>query len=178
LRTARLELRPWSESDLAPFAALNADPVVMEHFPSTLSREQSDALVRRIEADMRERGYGLWAVELLDQGTLIGFIGLNPVPNTMPFAPAVEVGWRLAKRFWGQGLAREGAQASLHYAFDALELDEVVSFTAAGNGRSRALMERLGMHRDPSEDFAHPALAPDHRLSHHVLYRLSRSGGA
>jgi 3-dehydroquinate dehydratase/shikimate dehydrogenase len=175
LRTERLCLRAWRESDLALFAALNADPKVMEYFPSTLSREQSDGLVRRIEENMALRGYGFWAAELLETKALIGFIGLNDVPDAMPFAPGVEIGWRLSREFWSRGLAREGAEASLDYAFDELELDAVVSFTSVLNLPSRKLMERLGMHRDPDEDFAHPSLAADDSLSQHVLYHLARS---
>jgi RimJ/RimL family protein N-acetyltransferase len=147
----------------------------MEHFPSTLSREQSDGLVRRIEREMARRGYDFWAVELLEREALIGFIGLTPVPEAMPFAPAVEVGWRLAKEFWSKGLAAEGAQASLDFAFWQLALEEVLAYTAEGNVRSRRLMERLGMHRDPSDDFSHPSLAATDPLAAHVLYRISSS---
>jgi len=172
LRTARLTLRRWRTADLAPFAAINADPVVMEHFPATLSSAQSAALIERIERCFGECGYGLFAVELRENTEMIGFVGLSPVGASLPFAPAVEIGWRLARPYWGRGLAAEGAAEVIRFAFQPLGLASLVSFTAAPNARSRRLMERLGMRRDPAEDFLHPELAPAHPLAPHVLYRL------
>jgi len=174
LRTERLRLRRWRESDHEPFAELNGDPLVMEHFPATLTREQSDALIERIESCFREHGHGLWAVELPGLIPLAGFVGLWPQEAAeLPFAPAVEIGWRLAREAWGRGIATEAATRVLEFGFGELGLDEIVAFTSAGNHRSRAVMERLGMGRDPAEDFLHPALDPASPLAPHVLYRLA-----
>jgi len=173
LRTERLLLRRWRAGDLAPFAALNADAEVMEHFPATLSRAESRALVERIERCFEQRGYGLWAAELAEEAPLIGFVGLWPVDDALPFAPAVELGWRLARPYWGLGLAYEGALAAARYGLQQLELGSLVAYTAARNERSRRLMERLGMRRDPAEDFMHPRLAFGAPLAPHVLYRLA-----
>lgn len=176
LRTERLVLRRWRDSDRAPFAALNADPVAMEHFPSTLDRAQSDALVDRIEVDLDERGWGLWAVEAPDRAPFVGFVGLNVPGFEAHFTPCVEVGWRLAREHWGNGYATEAARAAVTFGFDELGLDEIVSFTSTTNTRSQAVMVRLGMTRDPADDFDHPRLEPGHRLRRHVLYRLRRAG--
>lgn len=175
LRTDRLLLRHWRPEDAEPFAALNADPEGMRWFPAPLSRPESDALAARCAAHLEEHGWGLWAVEA--DGRFIGFTGLA-VPRfrahfTAPAVGAVEVGWRLARSAWGSGYATEGARAALRYGFDVLGLAEVVSFTASGNTRSRAVMERLGMHRDPADDFDHPDLPEGHPLRPHVLYRLA-----
>jgi RimJ/RimL family protein N-acetyltransferase len=172
LRTSRLLLRRWREADLAPLAAINSDAAVMEHFPCTLTEPQTTAMIQRIEACFEQRGYGLWATERIQDAQLIGFVGLNPVPQELPFAPGVEVGWRLGRAFWGQGYACEAARAALAFGFGELGLDQVVSFTSHQNIRSRRLMERLGMSRDPSEDFEHPRLPPGSKLRAHVLYRM------
>jgi RimJ/RimL family protein N-acetyltransferase len=176
LRTSRLLLRRWRCEDREPFAALNADPVVMEHFPAPLSREQSDDLVDRIESGLEGRGWGLWAVEVPGETGFAGFVGLNPATFDAPFTPAVEVGWRLAREHWGRGYATEGAGAALAFGFDTLALDEIVSFTAHGNSRSRRVMERLGMRRDPADDFDNPNVPPGNPLRPHVLYRIERAG--
>lgn len=176
LRGARLLLRRWRDTDLQPFAAMNADPVVMEYFPSTLAPVESVSLAARIDAGIAARGYGLWAVELPGEAPFIGFVGLEDVDPGLPFAPAVELGWRLAREHWGRGLAREAAVLAARRGGD-LGLSPLVSYTAAINLRSRRLMERLGMRRDPAEDFRHPALAAGSRLSHHVLYRLDQAAG-
>lgn len=154
---------------------MNADPRVMEHFPATLSHAQSASLMARIEGCFEREGYGLWAVQDLDTAALAGFTGLAPVDPPLPFAPAVEVGWRLARDFWGRGMAGEAAAAAIGFAFSELGLGGVVSYTTAGNERSRRLMVRLGMTRDPAEDFLHPGLPRGDRLAPHVLYRLSAS---
>lgn len=167
-------LRRWRPDDLEPFAALNADPAVMEHFVAPLSRAESDAMVGRVEATFDERGFGLWAVEVLGGAPFIGFVGITPVRFQAPFTPAVEVGWRLARPFWGRGYATEAARAALDDGFVRVGLTEVVSFTAVANGRSRRVMERLGMTRDPADDFDHPLVPPGHPLRRHMLYRLSR----
>jgi RimJ/RimL family protein N-acetyltransferase len=167
LRTERLVLRQWRDEDRAPFAALNADPIVMEHFPSTMTREASDAFVDFNMAAIADRGWGLWAVEA--EGEFIGFVGLNE-PR---FRPGVEIGWRLARRAWGHGYATEAARAVLAFAFGELGLAEVISFTSTTNVRSQRVMERVGMTRDPAEDFDHPNVT-DERLRRHVLYRVAR----
>jgi len=178
LRTERLLLRRWCRSDREPFAAINADPAVMELYPATLSRARSDALIERFEACFVERGYGLWAVEIVGERPLAGYVGLFPVEIDAPFAPAVELGWRLARDCWGRGIAAEAARASIRFAFERLSLAALVAYTAAVNTRSRQLMERLGMTHDPREDFAHPGLPAAHSLAPHVLYRLQACAGA
>lgn len=172
LRTERLVLRRWREEDLAPFAEMNADPEVMEHFPAPLSRAESDAMVGRIERSIDSRGYGLWAVEVAATNRFVGFTGVHDIPFTTHFTPAVEVGWRLARPAWGHGYATEAARAAIAFAFDRLGLAEVVSMTTVTNLRSQTVMRRLGMTRDPADDFAHPHMAADHPLSACVLYRL------
>jgi RimJ/RimL family protein N-acetyltransferase len=152
---------------------MNADPVVMEHFPSALTRQESDALVRRIERTFDRRGYGLWVVEEPGVTGFAGFVGLMYHDFPAHFTPCVEVGWRLAREFWGRGYATEGGLASLRFGFRELGLDEIVSMTSFSNVRSQAVMRRLGMTHDPADDFDHPNLAPDSPLRRHVLYRLS-----
>jgi RimJ/RimL family protein N-acetyltransferase len=174
LRAGRVVLRGWRDEDLAAFAALNADPVVMEHFPATLARTESDGFAARIRAHFAEHGFGLWAVEAPGVAPFIGFTGLSVPRFEAHFTPCVEIGWRLARACWGRGYATEAASEALAHAFGALGLGEVVSFTAAGNARSRRVMERLGMTHDPAEDFDHPGLAPGHPLRRHVLYRIRR----
>ncbi len=153
---------------------MNADPAVMEQFPSVLDRRQSDALVDRIEAQFDEHGFGAWAVERRQDGSFLGFTGLTVQSFPAHFTPAVEVGWRLAASAWGNGYATEAAVAAVEFGFTALGLEEIVSFTSRGHARSRRVMERLGMHHDPADDFEHPGLPEGHRLRPHVLYRLAR----
>ncbi len=150
---------------------MNADPEVMEHFPAVLTREQSDDLIEQIEAGFEVHGYGLWALELRVSGEFVGFTGLAAPEFEAHFTPAVEIGWRLARAAWGNGYATEAAEAALEFGFAEAGLAEIVSFTSAGNARSRAVMERIGMARDPAEDFDHPALPVGHPLCRHVLYR-------
>ncbi len=171
LRTPRLILRGWRPSDRAPFAAMNADPTVMASFPATLTRVESDALADAIEANMASRGFGLWAVEVPDVAPFVGFVGLAVPTFEAAFTTCVEIGWRLAAAQWGSGYATEAARAVLDHAWSALALDEVVSFSTAGNARSRAVMTRLGMQYDPADDFDHPRLPAGHPLRRHVLYR-------
>jgi RimJ/RimL family protein N-acetyltransferase len=170
LTTPRLLLRGWRPEDREPFAALNASPEVMEHFPNTLTRERSAELVDHFQAGIDERGWGAWAVERKEDGAFIGFIGLVPVNFDADFTPATEVGWRLDKPYWGNGYATEGARASLEYAFGTLGLDRVVSFTALTNHRSEAVMVRIGMTR--MGEFDHPRLPEGHRLRRHVIYEV------
>ena len=172
LRTERLLLREFQPADREPFAALNADPEVVATLPRALTREESDALVDAIERHWVEDGFGLWAVERLDDGAFLGFTGLS-VPTWSPVR-GIEIGWRLARPAWGLGYATEAARAALGFAFETLRLDDLVSLTAASNARSRAVMSRIGMTHDPSSDFAHPRLPADHALAAHVTYRLCR----
>jgi RimJ/RimL family protein N-acetyltransferase len=173
LSTGRLLLRRWREADREPFAAMNADRDVMEYFPARLEPAASDQLIARIEAGFDQLGYGLWALELRATGEFLGFTGLAPASVEAHFTPAVEVGWRLARRAWGQGYATEAASAALAFGFGDSGLSEIVSFTSAANVCSRAVMERIGMTHDPADDFDHPGLPAEHHLRRHVLYRLS-----
>lgn len=173
LPTKRLRLRQWNPEDKEAFARLNADLRVMEFFPSCLERSASDALAERIQSLISERGWGLWAVEVLGGEKFIGFVGLHIPSPELPFSPCVEIGWRLAFDHWGKGYAPEAARAALKFGFDVLNLSEIVSFTAICNARSRSVMGKLRMREDP-ETFEHPALPIGHLLREHCLYRLSR----
>jgi RimJ/RimL family protein N-acetyltransferase len=175
LTTDRLLLRQWKDSDSEPFAALNADPAVMTHFPAQMTRAESDSFVERMTADIDRRGYGLWALEVIGTGRFIGFTGLSVPSFDAHFLPAVEVGWRLAKDAWGNGYATEAARASLAYGFGPAGLDEIVSFTATTNLPSQRVMQRIGMTHDEADDFDHPRLEKGHRLERHVLYRIKRT---
>jgi RimJ/RimL family protein N-acetyltransferase len=174
LRTDRLRLRAWVAADRERFAILNADPTVMEHFPAPLSRKESDAFAAHIQAHIIEHGWGLWAVELPGVAPFAGYIGLARPSFRAHFTPCIEVAWRLAAEFWGRGYATEGATAALEFGFQSLMLPEIVSFTAPANRRSVAVMERIGMTRNPHDDFDHPRLPEGHRLRRHVLYRKSK----
>lgn len=174
LRTERLVLRGWSDSDRPAFAKLNGDLRVMEFLPGPLSPRESDELFHKIQSHIRARGFGLYAVELPRESSFIGYIGLAIPSFEAKFTPCVEIGWRLAAEHWNQGLATEGARAVVHHAFENLGIPELVSFTAPANKPSRRVMEKLGMARDPAEDFEHPRLPEGHPLRRHVLYRLRR----
>lgn len=174
--TSRLVLRRWRAQDREPFARLNADPAVMEHFPGVLTRAASDALAEHVEAHFAAHGFGPWAVEVVGGGPFIGFVGLAHVGFEAPFTPAVEIAWRLARPAWGHGYATEAAREACRIAFAELGLPELVSFTVPANTRSRAVMERLGMEHDRGGDFEHPRLPAGHPLRRHVLYRLSARG--
>ena len=174
LTTERLLLRTWKPQDLEPFASLNSDPRVTKYLAKNMTREESDAMAGRITGHFTQHGFGLWAVEVIGQQPFIGFVGLANATFPAHFTPCVEIGWRLACEHWGRGYATEAARAALHFAFDQLQLDEVVSFTTVSNARSRRVMEKLGMSRNPADDFEHPNLHPDHPLRPHVLYRISR----
>jgi RimJ/RimL family protein N-acetyltransferase len=174
LRTGRLTLRRWRDSDLPAFTALNSDPDVMEHFPSMPSESQTAEMIGRFEAHFESRGFGLWAVEHNLGRRFIGFAGLSVPRFESHFTPAVEVGWRLAKEQWGNGFATEAARAAVSFGFDVVELDEIVSFAIPANVRSIRVMQRLGMTNDPADDFDHPRFLQDDRLRHHVLYRLNK----
>jgi ribosomal-protein-alanine N-acetyltransferase len=166
IQTERLVLRRWQPADREPFAALNADPVVMEHFPAMLTREQSDAFVDRIEGHFEQHGYGLWALEV--DGRFAGYTGLAWAEG-LPFSPCLEVGWRLATHAWGHGYATEAARAALEVGLE--QVDSVVSFTAVVNERSWRVMERLGMRRE--SEFDHPRVPDGSPLTRHYLYRTA-----
>jgi RimJ/RimL family protein N-acetyltransferase len=167
-RTARLLLRRWRAADREPFAAMNADPVVMRHFPRPLTRAESDGFVDRIEARFEEQGFGLWVLEPLDAGGFLGFTGLNPMPDEgVPGAGGMEVGWRLARLAWGHGYATEAALEALRVA-EQVGLPEVWSMTAVRNLRSQAVMRRIGLREHAL--FDHPALPEGHPVQRHVVY--------
>ncbi|MFC5523287.1 GNAT family N-acetyltransferase [Polaromonas jejuensis] len=174
IETPRLRLRQWRPADREPFAALNADPKVMEFFPALLDRSASDAMAGRCESLIAGRGWGFWAAEIKAAGQFIGFVGLHTPMAELPFSPCVEIGWRLASDYWGKGFATEAAAGALDVAFGRLELSEIVSFTALGNLRSQSVMQRLGMQRS-STNFAHPGVPAGSPLREHCLYRLTQA---
>lgn len=176
LRTDRLTLRRWRDSDLEPWATMNADPAVREHLGDLLTREQSHASVALFQAEFDQRGYGWWAVEVRDTGEFIGFAGLDQVDDDMPFT-GVEIGWRLARPAWGQGYATEAARKVLGHGFDVLGLSEILAVTTATNLRSQAVMRRIGMTRNPADDFDDPT-APEGPLRPNVLFRIGRPPGS
>lgn len=175
LRTKRLLLRHWRDADLAPWAALNADPEVREYFPGTLPPEACAASAARFQDDLERRGWGWWALEVRGTGEFAGFAGLDPVDPGLPFT-GVEAGWRLARTAWGHGYATEAATAVLDFGFGTLALPEILAVTAAGNLRSRAVMRRLGMTHDPALDHDDPEMpaGPSRRT---VVYRALNPAG-
>lgn len=172
LTTDRLILRQWREEDKAPFAAMNADKDVMRFFPSVQTREHSDSTVDRFYTHIEDHGFGFWAAALRESDRFVGMIGLQHAPAVVPCAPAVEIGWRLDKSVWGQGLAPEGARAVLAYGFAVPALTEIVSFTAVINTPSARVMEKIGMQRDRLGDFDHPLVPEGHPVRPHILYRI------
>ena len=172
LETERLLLRRWKESDREPFAQMNADPRVMEFLPDILTREESDELIDRIENHFENHGFGLYAVEVKQEQQFIGFMGLHVATFQAHFTPAVEIGWRIASSHWNKGFSTEGSLEVVRFAFNHLRLDGLVSFTVPENVGSRRVMEKIGMTRNPADDFDHPRLPEGHRLRRHVLYRL------
>ncbi len=178
LETERLLLRRLRSDDLDAFAAMNADPEVMRYFPAPLCRSETEDMMARTDRHFERHGFGWWAVEVPDVAPFAGFVGLLAPAFHAHFTPCVEVGWRLARPFWGRGYATEAGKACLDFAFGSLELDEVVSMAVAGNLASRRVMERLGMTRRVADDFGHPRIPFDHPLRGHVLYRLSRPAWA
>jgi RimJ/RimL family protein N-acetyltransferase len=175
IRTERLLLRHWREEDRDPFAAMNGDPLVMEHLQGPMSRQRSDAFIDRIEAHWDQHGWGLWAVEVPGVAPFVGYVGLWPAGYVGP--DVVEVGWRLSSEHWGRGYATEAAREALRFGFADVGLDEIVSFTVLQNERSWRVMERIGLIRDPSGDFDHPHVDATRypELVRHVLYRLRRA---
>jgi len=178
LATTRLLLRPWRPEDLPHFIALNADPRVMEHFPRTLTAQESERQVAGIADHIREHGFGFWAIEVVGVADFIGFVGISTPTFQAHFTPCVEVGWRLAFEHWGHGYATEAARAAVDCGFRQFGLEEIVAFTVPANRRSIRVMERLGMTRSAADDFDHPRLPPGHALRPHVLYRLKRPSAA
>jgi RimJ/RimL family protein N-acetyltransferase len=174
IETPRLRLRDWRDDDIEAWVAMNADPRVTEFFPRNYTRALSEATAVQIRQQLRRDGIGWWAVEVRGGPSFAGVIALQEVPFQAAFTPTNEIGWRFAAQHWGHGYATEGARAALGYAFNELEWPEVVAFTATLNLRSQRVMERLGMTRDPSEDFDHPKIEPGHPLRRHVLYRIRR----
>ena len=174
IRTPRLRIRSWRDDDFEPYAAMNADPRVMEFFPGVVSRDESRVRFERGRARMAERGYGAWPVEVVGGEPFIGMVALADPDFEAPFMPAVEIGWRLAAEHWGQGYATEAARATLAFGFERLALPEIVSFTTVANVRSRRVMEKIGMRHSPGDDFLHPSIPEGHPLQPHVLYRLRR----
>lgn len=174
LETPRLILRHWIPSDREGFFELNSDTEVMRFFPKPLNREESDAVADRIEASLTERGWGLWAIELKENGEFIGFTGLNIPKIDTHFTPCVEIGWRLRKQFWNKGYASEAAAASLEFGFDVLKLEEIIAMTAVQNIPSRKVMEKIGMSYDPKGDFDHPMVPAGSHVVRHVLYRIKK----
>ncbi|MGW7233634.1 GNAT family N-acetyltransferase [Pseudomonas fulva] len=175
LESARLILRQWQDEDLREFAALCADPQVMRYFPAPLTRLEAAALIGRIRGHFHEYGFGLWALERKDSGAFIGMTGLLNVNFDAPFAPAVEIGWRLARRHWGLGFASEAAWTCLRCAFAQLQVEQVVSFISTLNLPSQKVMQAIGMEQDLAGSFDHPRVALGHPLRPHVLYRIDRA---
>lgn len=173
LKTERLILRNWRESDFEAFCNMGADPEVMRYFPSTLTQEESLVVANKIKSYIEERGWGFWALEIPGQCDFIGFTGLHIPKDDLPCSPCVEVGWRLSKQFWGKGYATEAATASLQYGFSELHLSEIVAFTAATNVPSMKVMQRLGM-QNTGKDFDHPDVPLHSNLRRHVLYKITQ----
>lgn len=172
LNTDRLLLRQWREDDLPRFYALNSDAAVMAYFPALLSRQESDALATKLMDMIENQGWGFWAVEIISTGQFIGFTGMQPSRPALPCHPAIEIGWRLARGFWGRGYATEAAKAALTFGFNELKLAGIIAFTALQNSRSRAVMARIGMVN--TSNFFHPDIPPDNPLSEHALYDITR----
>jgi RimJ/RimL family protein N-acetyltransferase len=175
LETPRLILRSWRDSDIDPWVELSADPRVMEHFPSTYSRSQSEASLIRMRERLERDGYGWWPIEVKGGASFVGVIVLQEIPFVSHFTPAMEVGWWLAYDHWGNGYATEGARAALAFAFGKLQRSEIVAITTPVNVRSQRVMQRLGMTRDPNDDFDNPYIAAGHPLRRHVLYRTRQA---
>ena len=175
LKTGRLRLRQWKQEDYPAFAKLNADPEVMKYYPEMLNEKDSNDMAQRFEALLAYRGWGFWVVEKLDEKKFMGFVGLHEPTYDLPITPCVEIGWRLAKEYWGYGYASEAAKASLEVAFKKLDLPEVYSFTSVLNKKSQAVMEKLGM-VNMKQNFDHPMIPKDSPLREHVLYKIDKQG--
>lgn len=172
LETKRLILRGWEERDRSEFSRMNSHLQVMEFFPSLWTQDESDAAFDKIQNQIRERGWGLWAIEEKSSGKFVGFTGLNVPSFEAPFMPAVEIGWRLLPEFWNQGFATEAALEALRFGFEVMKLEEIVSFTAVGNVKSQRIMEKIGMKRAMEKDFLHPKVPDGSVLKPHVVYSI------
>ncbi|MGQ0527923.1 MAG: GNAT family N-acetyltransferase [Alphaproteobacteria bacterium] len=175
LETDRLILRDWKPEDQIPFARLNADAMIMEYFPRTLNEKASESLLKKFRKHLKQHGYGFYALELKKTGEFIGFAGLQKVVSEIPFAPAVELAWRLDYGAWGKGYATEAALALFSHGFDKLGLNEIVAYAVHDNNGAIRVMEKLAMKRDMDADFNYPGLAKDHPLGSFVLYRLKKT---
>lgn len=173
IETERLILRQWKDSDFLPFFRINSDPDVMAYFPALLSHEESDEMGYEIQNRININGWGFWAVEEKKTENFIGFVGLNQPKTELPFNPCIEIGWRLAKDFWGYGYATEAGKSALNFAFKTLKINEVVSFTPAINTQSKAVMQRIGM-KNSHRNFNHPKVPAHSQLYEHVLYKIKR----
>jgi len=174
LQTKRLALRQWQPSDHPLFAEINEDSEVMAHYPKILNNEESNSLANKLEDLIAKRGWGFWAVELKSNKQFIGFVGLHNPEVVLPFTPCTEIGWRLSKKYWGKGYATEAANAALKYAFETLQIEEVVSFTSPQNIKSISVMERLNM-VDTQQNFEHPTIPFGHKLREQVLYKITKA---
>jgi RimJ/RimL family protein N-acetyltransferase len=174
LETDRLLMREWQEGDLKPFAEMGQDPDVMRYFPKQMSQEDAEQFITKSNLFLQHKGFTLWATTVKESGQFAGFVGLAEPSYQTHFTPCVEIGWRLSKKFWGQGFATEAARRVLKYAFEDLNLPEIVSFTTVLNTPSMKVMERIGMIRDTGGDFDHPKIPVDHPLCRHVLYRIKK----
>jgi RimJ/RimL family protein N-acetyltransferase len=173
IETPRLVLRQWNDDDVERWADMNADPRVMEFFPSTMDRERSQQQAALMHDDLEKNGYGWFVIERKDRPGFAGVLALDDIRYEMPFEPLREIGWRLPVESWGNGYATEGARALLRFAFEELQWPEVIAMTAVINMRSRRVMEKLGMTHDPAEDFDHPRVPDGLAIKRHVLYRIS-----
>ena len=175
IETARLLLRPWTDRDRQPFAEMSSDPVFIAHLTPFASREASDAWIDRQMTHLAAHGFCFWAVEAKESGSFVGSVGLRQVGYEAHFTPAVEIGWRVARAFWGLGYAPEAAMASIRFGFDSRHLLEIVANTTTGNDKSRRVMAKLGMSHDAGDDFDHPLVPEGDPRRRQVLYRLSRT---
>jgi len=173
LETKRLILRQWKDSDFPVFSKMNADPLVMQYYPNTLTEDESNVMASKLKELIDVRTWGFWAVETKDEKQFIGFVGLHKPTYDLPVTPCVEIGWRLGRKHWGKGYATEAANEALKYAFENLKLQEVYSFTSVINKASWSVMERLGM-KNEEKNFSHPIVSEDSPLSEHVLYKITK----
>jgi RimJ/RimL family protein N-acetyltransferase len=174
LETARLALREWCEADAAPFHAMCSDPQVMEYLGPLMSRAEVDEAIARMQEYQRCHGHCFWAVERLADGAFLGFCGLKPGVAETPLQDQIEIGWRLVRHAWGQGYAREAAEASLDWGWREIMSETIMAMTVLGNVRSWSLMERLGMARQAELDFDYPGLASDDPLRPTIVYAKQR----
>lgn len=173
IKTERLFLRQWCKDDLADFSLLNSDPKVMKYLPKILSRKESNNLADKIINLISENGWGFWAIEKINDNSFIGFVGLHEPKYDLPVKPCVEIGWRLAREYWGNGYATEAGNAALEFAFKTLNLDNIYSFTSVANVKSQSVMERLNL-VNQSVNFNHPSIPEGNQYSEHVLYKISK----